>query len=34
MHVLLEGLSQSLPYLPTLSADVEAGRIRHPGYED
>ena len=34
MRVLLEGISQSLPFLPTMNADTDTGRIRHPGYED
>jgi hypothetical protein len=36
MYVLLNGLRQSLPYLPTaLPADLVArGRIAHPGYKE
>lgn len=36
MFVLLNGLRQSLPYLPTALPDAAptAGRIAHPGYEE
>ena len=34
MHVLLEGLVDSLPFLPAMNAAADASKIRHPGYED
>ena len=36
MYVLLNGLKQSLPYLPTATRDgpVKKGKIAHPGYTE
>ena len=34
MRVLLSGLSESLPFLPTMRGDAGTGKIGHPGYKD
>jgi putative selenate reductase len=34
MCVLLEGLSQSLPFLPTMTMNTDTGRIQQPDYEE
>jgi putative selenate reductase len=34
MHTLLDGLHDSLPFLPVTSTGAEHGRVGHPGYEE